>query len=223
VTHRTRTLIVVSSLLAVIPCVVAAQAVTNWSWGSVDRAFVWNSATQSIMGTYEADLGNDNAGSVLHVGANLNATNPNPGSIDLEAKNGYHYNLWVTPSGELHINGYPPAGSIEDTDGTVVGTQTSSRDAKNIEGRYTDYEGALNTILRTNIYSFTYKKTDYPNQKFVGLVTDEAPEFGQYPDNAHPNGRALNVVNAVGYLMAAIKAQQAEIDALRTELIAARR
>lgn len=164
------------------------------------------------------DRGNDEPGFSLVVGSNSNSTNPNPGTLSLTASSGVIYYLWVSNSGNVHIGTGPPAGAVSDTSGTIVGSQTSSGDAKNIAGRFTNYRGALDTILQTNLYNFSYKKSDYPNARFVGLLTDEAPTFGQYPDAAHPNGRSLNVVNSIGYLMAAIKAQQEDIQALKLEL-----
>jgi hypothetical protein len=179
--------------------------------------FFTNSSGRSA-GWLSADLGDDQEGFFVQVGHNNNATNPNPGSVNFVTATGTGYGVWVSSAGDLRIYTARPSGAVSDTAGVVVGSQTSSRDAKNIEAMFTDYRGALDTILNTNLYSFTYKKTDFPEQKFVGLVTDESPSFGQYPDQAHPNGRALNVVNSIGYLMAAIKAQQAEIEALRRRI-----
>lgn len=175
----------------------------------------FTSANAISAGFANADLGNDAAGFTLFVGNNSNGSNSNPGTLQLTSGIGGGYYLWVSSGGTLYIGTTAPAGATSDTSGTVVGSQSSTLDSKIIEGPFRENRAALDTILRTNLYRFRYKAGDFTDTRYVGLVTDESPEFGQYPDEQHPNGRSLNVVTAIGYLMAAVKEQQAEIEILR--------
>jgi len=188
----------------------------------VQRLVMYATGSLTDLSLTNADLGDDTAGPRVWVGRNSNATNPNPGTVGLTSKAGRTWYLWASEYGTIYTSSSRPEGALGETDSTVVGSQSSSRDVKNIIGAFDKNKEALDIILRTPLYRFTYKNADFPTQEFVGLVTDEAPEFGQFPDREHPNGRALNVVNSIGYLMAAVKAQQAEIESLRVQLAALR-
>ncbi len=114
---------------------------------------------------------------------------------------GSNRHLWVDVSGNLRYKGSDPT---YDTDGTAVGTQTSSLDTKNIIKEFTDNKKALDQVIKTPLFNFTYKNHAF-NQSFIGLVTDYSPIFGMDRDKKHPAGKSLNVVTTLGYLIASIK------------------
>lgn len=208
---RTSHTLVVVAALALWPSLALCQSQTIIQQGTLTT----NTPAISTTATW-----NEASTTFAQLKMDITDTASTNGSRFLDLQNGgvtvAHINK--AGAGDLRIGTNPPAGAVSDTSGTVVGSQSSSRDAKNIEGPFTDYRSALDTIVRTNLYNFTSKTSGISGPKFVGLVTDESPRFGQDADEAHPNGRALNVVNSIGYLMAAIKAQQADIEALRSEV-----
>lgn len=158
------------------------------------------------------------AGCSVRIGRN-DSGNGAAAYLDLMDKNSVDRYIWVDASGNVRI-GSPPTedGSNSDTGGTVVGTQTSSRDVKDVIERVDDTGAALRVVLNTPLYRWRYKPGhSIQGEEFMGIITDESPLFGMDRDAAHPGGRSLNVANAVGLLVAAVQAQQQQIDALRKD------
>ena len=106
----------------------------------------------------------------------------------------------------MHVSAPTAPTNAQDGSGTVVGTQTSSLDSKNIIEPFTDYGRALNAIIDAPLFDFTYKSGAFGSQRFTGIVTDYAPTFGMDRDDTHPAGKSLNEITAHGYTFAAIKA-----------------
>lgn len=162
-----------------------------------------------------------NAGSTygphVVIGRNTNASTPASGFVQLVGRNGSAYNIWPDNSGNLRIGTTAP-NSANDTSGTVVGTQTSSLDSKNIIEPFTDYGSALNAIVDAPLFDFFYKNKAFGGQRFTGIVTDYAPVFGMDRDEAHPAGKSLNEITAHGYTFAAIKALHARIEELENQV-----
>jgi len=179
------------------------------------------SVTETILALKDRDNGSNSYGQRLTVGRNTNG-NCAPGSVDFRLKGGNEAFVWADNNGDLRIrgnsttSGTPPHSGEADTLGTVVGTQTSCLDAKNIVGEF-DEQAALAEIERTPIYRFSYKDR-YAGEEFVGVVTDFSPVFGMDRDAAHPGGKSLNEVTLHGYEVAAIKALSREIAALKARL-----
>lgn len=124
--------------------------------------------------------------------------------------------MWVDASGDVRIGSSSPTedGSVSDTSGTVVGTQTSTLATKNLTGKHLEPNIALATILGTRVESFTYKSGAYNNTEFFGIIADWSPEF------AMDNGRSFNPVSAFGYTVQAFKGQAAQIAALEARIAA---
>jgi hypothetical protein len=122
--------------------------------------------------------------------------------------------VWADTSGNLRIATAAPEadGAPADTSGTVVGTQASQRASKNIFGAFTDNAAALATILRTPLYEFDYKSGAFNHSRFMGIVTDDSPEFGM------DLGRSFSPATAFGYTVASFKAQQARIEDLQRQI-----
>lgn len=155
-------------------------------------------------------------GPLLQVGLNTNGSYA-AGTLGLTSIAAASYYLWADATGVVRIHTSPPTanGSVADTAGTVLGTQTSTRASKNILGDFTSNAAALQTMLNTPLYEFTYKSGAYNGQRFVGITTDDSPEFGM------DLGRSFNPVSAFGYTVAAVKALQAEVEDLRARVAAA--
>ncbi len=147
------------------------------------------------------------AGHSVWIGHNSNASTPGAGSLSMNAKDGTVWTVWPDVTGVLRIaTGGPGVFSTTDTTGTIVGTQTSTRDAKLVllEGDLTPAD-ALATMLATPVRRFIYRSQAYGGQAFHGIIADEAPAFVMDPDAAHPEGRSFNPVSSFGFTIQAIK------------------
>lgn len=151
-----------------------------------------------------SDLGDGNAGPIITLGRNSNATNTGAGSLNFMSKAGTAGYVWQDNAGQLRINTAAPTNA-NDVAGTVIGTQSSSLASKNLTGAFTDYSSALSAIVDAPLYDFTYKSGAYNNQEFTGIITDYSPIFGMDRDAAHPAGKSLNMITAIGYTFGAIK------------------
>jgi hypothetical protein len=87
----------------------------------------------------------------------------------------------------------------------------SLRSMKNIDTQITDPNVALNQLLATNIYAFHYKQgmgTGDTKTQYVGVMADEASWAMHY------DGRVINPVNTLGYMVLGIQATNQKIDSL---------
>lgn len=158
--------------------------------------------------------GNQN-GCQLYVGRNTSGSGA-AGFLLLVGAGGAQNMIWADASaapGMLRISTAAPQedGTPADTSGTVVGTQTSTLDTKDVLGDGIAPVSALAIILRTPVKNFRYKGGSYNGTTFHGIVSDYSPEFAMDPDAAHPNGRSFNPVSAFGYTVQAFKALEARI------------
>ena len=121
------------------------------------------------------------------------------------------------------------AGTQLQTNGTVNGevltwaSAGSSKAFKTLDG-FLDPSEALRAVVDAPIHKFHYDQSapkavttgDYETQ-YAGPLAEETPWA------MHHKGKILNEVNTAGYTIAAIQAQQAQIEALKAELAALRR
>lgn len=160
------------------------------------------------------DGGNNLAGAFVEIGRNTNATKPGSGFVRMTARTGTTYRIWPDNTGVLRIHTSDPIYD-NDTAGTVVGAQTSSLDAKEVLGAPISPAEALAAICASAdhaIKRFIYKSGAFGGEEFSGVVVDFAPRYGMDRDKEHPHGKALNVINAVGDLMLAVKALNDRLD-----------
>lgn len=94
-------------------------------------------------------------------------------------------------------------------------TQYSSRDyKKDIEALApSDYRDILKRLRETEVFRFRYKEAEENSKLRLGLVAEEAPE-----EIVSHEGKGIDLGEAVGFLMAAVKAQAEEIDGLKQEI-----
>ncbi len=145
-------------------------------------------------------------GPFISIGRNTNGSTPAPGWIRIFEADGGSCEIFPDNSGIWRTTeGNAPSSAVFPS-ATVVGSQSSSLDTKDVISEFTDYDGALAAILAAPLYDFTYKNKRFNGEKFTGIITDYSPIFGMDRDVAHPGGKALNEVTAFGYTAAAIKA-----------------
>lgn len=159
-----------------------------------------------------SDYGAARGGSYYLTTRNSNGSGA-AGGVGFTQLNGTKQYVWVDGSGNARVSSSLPEadGAPSDTSGTVIGTQTSMKSTKNIEGLNTDQMGALAAILRAPVYNFTYRSGAYNNTHFVGITTDDSPEFGM------DEGRSFNPVSAFGYTVLAIKELERRIAVLEAK------
>lgn len=122
------------------------------------------------------------------------------GVLGLTQRNGTTQSFWVE-SNLLRMHTAQPTEdntTVSHTAGGVVGDQTSFLASKDLLGQPTD-ASLLDAVLRTPVHHFRYKDGRYNGETFTGIVTDESPWFGK------DHNRALNEINAVGYLVGAVR------------------
>lgn len=111
----------------------------------------------------------------------------------------------------ISSEGCPTESNSQPHTGSVIGDQTSFLASKDLHGEPTS-TALLDAVLRTKVHRFTYKDGRYDGESFTGIVTDESPWFGK------DHGKALNEINAVGYLVGAVKALEARLAAAEAKL-----
>ena len=159
------------------------------------------------------DTGNNIAGSYLVLGNNTNATKPGAGFVRFYGRAGSINRVWADSTGVMRIHNADP---IYDNDaaGTVIGTQTSMAEAKNLLGEVGDPVEALRAIVaaaKTGLRRFTYKSGSFNNEEFEGVVTDLAPRYGMDRDEEHPAGKSLNEIQLFGDLIRAVALLAAKV------------
>lgn len=153
----------------------------------------------------------------IQIGRNTQAGTPAAGHVVMYAYGGTYYSVWPDNGGLLRIgSATQPTNATDTSAGTVVGTQTSSLDSKDVIGEFTDYDGALEEIINTPVYDFTYKSGSFNGEKFTGIITDYSPVFGMDKDEAHPAGKSLNPTTGFGFTVAAFRALERRVKQLET-------
>lgn len=148
------------------------------------------------------------SGNYILLGQNSSGSGA-PGAVTMTARNGTNYTIFPDTSGNLRIkSGFAPTETEGDTGGTVVGTQTSTRETKTDIQPFEAHEDALALILRTPLRTFRYRSGAFGDDQFLGIIADEAPAF------VMDQGRVFNPINAFGYTAGAIKALAARVAAL---------
>lgn len=194
----------VNGLAINMPTGSTGNAVTTFL-NSVQRVAIKATSTANYLHMIDDDLGNGNAGAFIQLGRNSNATNAGAGYLRFTARGAAVWRVWVDNVGALRIHSNDPT-TANDTAGTIVGTQTSSLDSKNILGEAITGAEALESVVSAAkaIKRFTYKSGAVNGEEFSGLIIDYAPRYGMDRDDDHKAGKSLNVINAIGDLMLAV-------------------
>jgi|GEM_PF-1763805 len=166
----------------------------------------------SIFEVGSSDLGSGVAGPVITLGYNTNAT-PGAGSINYISNTGTNGYVWQDAAGNLRIHTASPSNA-NDTAGTVVGAQTSTRETKQDIADYIDYDSALALVVNAPLHTFRYIRevegygTNSPLAKMrIGYIADEV-------DPVFMVGNAIDQVSVNGLLIASVKALDIKIQIL---------
>lgn len=188
-----------------------------WQLSGTDRAKL-NIATNATFLSLEDFDNGSSAGPRLQAGRNSNASTPAAGFVRLSNLSGTGYRIWADTSGNLRINTADPTNA-NDTAGTVVGTQTSSLDAKSITGEALPAVDILAAVQAgaEAVRRWTYRNGAYNGEEFSGVVVDYAPRYGMDRDAAHPAGKSLNVATVIGDLLIAVANLAERVAALEAD------
>lgn len=166
-------------------------------------------ATGDITGARLLTAALDNGtgvGTIARLERNNNASTPAPASVVLRQGNNTWTTIWSDNSGNLRIGGFGSGITSADiSSGTVVGTQTSSLDTKDVIGG-PDTVSLWERVAQgaAAVRRFAYKSGAFNDEEFSGVVVDYAPHYGMDRDETHPAGKSLNTINAIGDLLLAV-------------------
>ncbi len=166
------------------------------------NTFTIGQTIQGNVNATDADLG-ASGGRVLMAGANVNASTPCPGAIELRRADGGRNHLYADNSGVIRTIMGGPVSNANFATGTVVGAQTSSLDSKDLLDGVTGIEDVLDAVQRgaEAVRRFTYKSGAFNGEQFEGVVVDYAPRYGMDRDAEHEAGKSLNSIVAIGDLL----------------------
>lgn len=101
--------------------------------------------------------------------------------------------------------------------GNVLATGFLYSSDKNLKQDITPLSDSLSKILSLNGYAYNWKST---GQKDIGVIAQEVEEV--YPELVHTDASGIKSVeyaNLIAPLIEAIKEQQKEIDALKSQVV----
>lgn len=180
------------------------ERVLRWQYDGTLRGYINTFSNDNSLSLLSFDNGTG-AGPNIALGSNNNVSTPAASYLQLASNNGTARRIWPDATGMLRIGTSIPTNA-NDTSGTIVGTQTSSLDAKDVTGAPLSVDAVLEHIAEAAaaVRRFTYKSGAYNGEEFSGLVVDYAPRYGMDRDAEHPHGKSLNVITAIGDLMIAV-------------------
>lgn len=189
----------------------------NIQYNGTRRVDCYTQLGSSVFEIIAADFGSAQ-GPMLSIERNSNVTTPAAATLQLMPRTGTACYYWTDNAGIFRVSTSAAPTSSTDTSGTVVGTQTSSLDSKNINEALPNPRESFAFILEAalkGLRSWSYKSGAFNNELFPnGLVTDLAPRYGMDRDAAHPHGKSLNIPVAIGDLIASISILHERITAL---------
>jgi hypothetical protein len=185
-----------AGLLVKVAGTAGVNAIATLTSGNVARFTIYDDGQMILPDNLFAS---DAPGRYIQVGRNSHPTLPGAGAINLVGQGGAPNVIWADATGTLRLSGSRPTNST-DLGGVVVGTQASRLKAKNILREWSDPFPALQEILKTRVFDFTYKNGAFHGEQFTGIISDFSPLF------AEDNGKSFNPVSSVGYCILAIQA-----------------
>lgn len=196
----------------------AAQAITPSATGTVGLTITPPASNGAVTALNLAPFNNGtDIGNRLSLGENNNGSTPAAGHINFRTNASASRYVWCDATGVLRVHTSPPssAGGISDTAGTVIGAQTSHAAYKDVLGAPVADDVALASLVAAaaDVRRFIYKDGV---EEFSGIVLDgpQKQRYGTDPDEEHAAGRALNVINAIGDIMLALRAIERRLAAL---------
>lgn len=154
-------------------------------------------------------------GNYMRMGRNSNGSTPAAGFFAMDDRAGTVQYIWPDASGNLRINSATPINS-RDTNGTVVGTQTSWHELKREISPWARTDDALRRVLDLDLYSFRFARDGQRGAKRLhGLVVFEDDRSAWWVMNgAAGQTPVLDEANLFGHLIASVQSLAARVAAL---------
>jgi hypothetical protein len=158
-------------------------------------------------------------GSHILLGHNTNASTPSAGYVNFIQRSGVGAAVWCDAAGNLRIWGNTP--DVSDTGGTVIGTQISVREAKEIVRPITpaDRMTAVEHLIETPLYVYLLNNEVGAgfNHFHVGFIADEQPAWMMYDSNSIDEHR-IEMELVIGFQDHELRLRALEGAELPTEL-----
>lgn len=103
-------------------------------------------------------------------------------------------------NGDVYANNFVPNSSM-----------TLKKDIQALTSA--EYREILSKLVQTQVYHFRFRKQAQEGKLNIGLIAEKSPR-----EIVSEDGKGVNLGEAVGFLLAAIKAQQEEINSLKKEI-----
>lgn len=172
--------------------------------------------TVSMLALSAADCG-AGYGPHISISRNSNASTPSAGWLQVVSRSNTAYSLWVDNSGNVRVGTSTPTNA-NDGSGTVVGAQTSYIELKEDVTPWNDTQAALDAVLACKLFGYRFK-ADESRRQYHGIVITDEDRGAWFSENDADNQTpALNERNLFGHLIAAIQAQQAQIEELKAKV-----
>lgn len=113
----------------------------------------------------------------------------------------------ANPAYYIHVG---PGAYCDGTQWVGVSSKTSKRDIQMLDAR--DYEEILKKLDETEVVRYRYKAQD-DDELHIGVIAEDAPE-----EIVDQQRKGVRTGDAIGFLLAALKAQQEQIQSLRVEI-----
>lgn len=172
--------------------------------------------TTSMIFIGAADCGSS-YGPHISISRNSNASTPAAGWLQVVNRSNTAYSLWVDNSGNVRVGTSTPTNA-NDGSGTVIGAQTSYIELKEDVTPWNDTQDALDAVLACKLFGYRFKADEGRRQYHGIVITDEDRGAWFSENDAENQTPALNERNLFGHLIAAIQAQQAQIDELKAKV-----
>lgn len=191
------------------------------TYTGIPRVYMLAEAASSVL-AFEAFDNGASVGPRILLQRNSNGSTPAPGLILFYDLSGDFHSVWVDNADQLRIWKNNQPTNATDTSGTVVGTQVSWFEEKDVLGGEPDGKELLQAVLAVKLYDYQLKadgqqKSDGSKPTYTGLViTQENRDNNAWFANNLGQGQTpvLNERNLFGYLIGAIQAQQDQIEQL---------
>jgi len=136
-----------------------------------------------------------------------------------------NYALYSSSQAQSFFNGAvgigtqaPTAGFLLDVNGTArcqsltqYSSKTHKKDIQPLVSA--DYRDILSKLQQTNVFHFRYKEASNDSKLKVGLIAEESPK-----EIVSSDGKGIDLGETISFALAAIKAQQEQIEDLKGQI-----
>lgn len=186
-------------------------------YAGTTRQELYTSSTLNYFQLKSFDNGSS-VGPEISVQRNSNGSTPAPGAYSMMQSDGNNRYIYAYGS-VLYWYTAPPTNANQ-ASGTIVGTQSSTAESKNILEGLSPIDDVLTRIVlgSQSVRRFNYRDGRMSSQEFEGVVTNYAPDYGMDRTDEVPQGKSLNEITIIGDLLRAVAHLAEEFTQLKATL-----